>query len=99
MTSGRLDLLRHATQDRLHQPYRQVLFPSMQRLFEAALDGGALAVWLSGSGSALIALVEDDGAAVASAFEGAARVYGVAGHAEAVDLAREGARVVEGFLS
>lgn len=99
MTSGRLDLLRHATEDRLHQPYRQVLFPSMQRLFEAALDGGALAVWLSGSGSALIALVEDDGAAVASAFEGAARVHGVAGHAEAVDLAREGARVVEGFLS
>ena len=57
MTTGRLELLRVATQDRLHQPYRQVLFPAMPLLFDAALKAGALGVWLSGAGSALMALV------------------------------------------
>ena len=38
MTTGRTELLRVATQDRLHQPYRQVLFPAMVKLFDAALQ-------------------------------------------------------------
>ncbi len=95
ITTGRLDLLRTATQDRLHQPYRQVLFPAMPRLFEAALNAGALGVWLSGAGSALMALVQGDGDAVASAFNRAAEANGVAGRARVVDLVDEGATVVE----
>lgn len=95
LTTGRLDLLRTATQDRLHQPYRQVLFPSMNRLFDAALGAGALAVWLSGSGSALLALTNGTEDAVAAAFECTARASGVAGHARVVDLSAEGAAIVE----
>ena len=34
-----------ATQDRLHQPYRQALFPAMKLLFQAATDAGALGVF------------------------------------------------------
>ena len=93
MTSGRLDLLRTATQDRLHQPYREVLFPRMRDLFQAALSSGALAVWLSGSGSALLALTAGRAEAVAEGFTSAARAAGVAGRARVVDLAADGATV------
>jgi homoserine kinase len=95
MTTGRTELLRVATQDRLHQPYRQVLFPAMGKLFEAALAAGALGAWLSGSGSALCALTQENPNPVATAFEAAARAHGVAGRTQIVELAREGARIVE----
>jgi homoserine kinase len=91
IATERLDLLRIASEDRLHQPYRQVLFPSMPRLIGAALDGGALGAWLSGSGSALLALTRGSEMAVASAFEAAARANGVAGHTAIVDLDADGA--------
>ena len=95
MTTGRTELLRVATQDRLHQPYRQVLFPAMGKLFDAAVGAGALGVWLSGSGSALCALTQENPQTVATAFENAARANGVAGRTQVVELAREGARIVE----
>ncbi|MGH2458202.1 MAG: homoserine kinase [Chloroflexota bacterium] len=95
MATGRLELLRTATQDRLHQPYRQVLFPAMPRLFEAALGAGALGAWLSGAGSALMALAPDDAAPIVDAFERAARMNGVAGHALAVDLSATGAEILD----
>jgi homoserine kinase len=94
MTSGRLDLLRCATQDRLHQPYREVLFPKMGELFHAALAAGALAVWLSGSGSALLALAAGNEDAVAAGFTSAARTFGIAGRAQVVDLAMDGAEIL-----
>ncbi|MBX6771876.1 MAG: homoserine kinase [Chloroflexi bacterium] len=95
MTTGRLELLRVATQDRLHQPYRQVLFPAMPLLFDAALKAGALGVWLSGAGSALMALVQGDGGAVCRAFEETARANGVRGRAVEVRLSETGAVVTE----
>ncbi|HVC35488.1 MAG TPA: homoserine kinase [Chloroflexota bacterium] len=95
MATGRLELLRTATQDRLHQQYRQVLFPAMPRLFDAALDAGALGAWLSGAGSALMALVQGDAEGVIQAFDRAARANGVAGRAVAVDLSPAGATILE----
>ncbi|MBI2936383.1 MAG: homoserine kinase, partial [Chloroflexi bacterium] len=56
LACGKLDLLALATQDRLHQPYREKLFPSMRLIFRAALEAGALGVFLSGSGSSILAL-------------------------------------------
>ena len=94
LLDGRLDLLRTATQDRLHQPYRQTLFPEMYSLFDAALEAGALAAYLSGAGSALLALtLQTDTEAVARAFELKAAALGVSGHSRIVDICREGARV------
>ncbi|MCS7207770.1 MAG: homoserine kinase [Dehalococcoidia bacterium] len=54
--SRRWDDLALATQDRLHQPARQALFPAMPLIFKAALDAGALGVFLSGAGSSIVAL-------------------------------------------
>ncbi|MBI2172307.1 MAG: homoserine kinase [Chloroflexi bacterium] len=56
LATGAVEHLRVATQDRLHQPARQGLMPAMRLLFRAALDGGALGVFLSGAGSSVLAL-------------------------------------------
>ena len=69
-----------ATQDRLHQPYRQALFPPMKLLFQAALDSGALGVFLSGSGPTVMALTQGREMTVAYEMAEAARQAGVYGN-------------------
>lgn len=49
-------LLRHATEDRLHQPFRKALIHGMDDLFSCALSAGAIATAISGSGPTVIAL-------------------------------------------
>jgi len=56
LSTGRLDLLDAATQDRLHQKQRERIFPQMRLLFRAARQAGALGVFLSGAGSTVLAL-------------------------------------------
>lgn len=57
---GDLSLLRNATQDRLHQPYRLAKCAPARHALEAALDHGASAAWLSGSGPAIAVIVGSD---------------------------------------
>ena len=64
MQSGRLDLLREAARDRLHQPYRAPLVPGMSDVLEEGERAGALACFLSGAGPTLLALVCGDGEAI-----------------------------------
>ena len=73
MATGRLNDLVHATKDRLHQPYRQQLFPAMKVIFRAAVDAGALGVFLSGSGSTILALTHGREMTVAYEMAEAAR--------------------------
>ncbi|MFH1140094.1 MAG: homoserine kinase [Chloroflexota bacterium] len=58
LTTGRLEYLRVATQDRLHQPARQALMPAMRLLFHSALEAGAMGVFLSGAGPTVLALTQ-----------------------------------------
>jgi homoserine kinase len=53
-------LLRRATEDRLHQPLRLEASPTSAAAVQAALDSGAWAAWLSGSGPTVAILVDDD---------------------------------------
>ena len=53
---GRTENLRVATQDRLHQPARAELFPTMKYVMRAAESAGALCAFLSGGGSSVMAL-------------------------------------------
>ena len=55
MATGRFDLLRVLTVDRLHEPYRAAAFPQLPRLVQAARDAGAIGACLSGAGSTVIA--------------------------------------------
>lgn len=58
LASGRLDVLRHALRDRLHQPYRAALIPGMDIILRDAPDHGALGAVLSGAGPTLLMLVD-----------------------------------------
>jgi homoserine kinase len=92
--SGRLELLRVAMQDRLHQPYRSQLFPAMGAVFEAALSAGACGACLSGAGSAILAFATDRQSAIGEALERAASTRGVRGRWMVADVARSGAEVI-----
>jgi homoserine kinase len=59
----RFDLLAEATRDRLHQPHRLALIPGAADALDAAVEAGALAAFLSGSGSTLAAIATPDRAA------------------------------------
>lgn len=73
LTGGRPDLLDEATQDRLHQPYREHLVPGLNEVFAAARRAGAYGAALSGSGPAVLAFGEAPGIgpAMSQAFEAA----------------------------
>ncbi|MPZ18085.1 MAG: homoserine kinase [Luteitalea sp.] len=66
--AGRVDLLRTAVQDRLHQPFRTPLVPGLYdalRLEDPALVG----VFLSGAGPSISALVDGNSGPVVRLFE------------------------------
>jgi homoserine kinase len=66
--AGRGDLLRYATGDSLHQPYRAAVCALLPRLLPLAGQQGILSVTLSGAGPAVLLLLEDEaavGAAIA----------------------------------
>lgn len=57
---GQYELLRVATKDALHQQYRLPLIPGGEQVFELAQDLGAYAVYLSGAGPTIMAVVHRD---------------------------------------
>lgn len=60
---GDADLLARACHDRLHEPYRARLIPDYDSLRAAALEAGACAFMISGSGSTMLAVADGDEAA------------------------------------
>ncbi|MDP2936066.1 MAG: homoserine kinase [Dehalococcoidia bacterium] len=95
LATGRLDLLRVATQDALHQPWRKALFPAMEALFKAALDAGALGVFLSGAGPTILALTTHDSDLVAHAMREAAHIAKVPGCTRLARPSMQGAHLVD----
>ena len=94
MEGSRPEYLQIATQDCLHQPYRQAIFPAMRVIFKAAMDAGALGVFLSGSGSTILALTQGKEMTVAYEMFDAARLCGVAGRVEVTQPTAQGAHIV-----
>ena len=56
----RLDLLGEATQDRLTSPPRLLACEAAASAYRAALDAGAAAAWLSGSGPTVAVVAAED---------------------------------------
>lgn len=98
LQTGRYDLLGEAMEDRLHQPYRAQLFPALSDLLAAARAAGAYGACLSGGGSTVLALTAAGPAcaAVAAAFERAARAAELTGRAALLDIDTTGALVIAG---
>jgi homoserine kinase len=57
IATGRLDVLKEACLDRMHQPYRAPLVPGMEAAISNALEAGAIAAFLSGAGPSVTAIV------------------------------------------
>ncbi len=94
LATGRLDLLRVATQDRLHQPARQQLFPAMPKLFQAAVEAGAWGAFLSGSGPTILALATQGEEAIARAMAEVAHREDITGRTWVTQPTDVGAEVV-----
>lgn len=74
LETGNEELIAKAAQDRLHEPYRAKLIPDYALLRERALEAGAAAFVISGSGSTMLAICGSEPAAedVVDAVSGAA---------------------------
>jgi homoserine kinase len=82
LATGNAELLHTGFTDELHVPWRLPLIPGAPHAMRAALDAGAFAVTVSGSGSGLIAVCDPAGAtrvadAMARGFAAAAVATGV----------------------
>jgi homoserine kinase len=75
--AGRLDVLRAAVRDRLHQPYRARAIPGLSAIL-AFESPELIAVALSGAGPAVLALVQGDAAAAAARMRDAFAREGIA---------------------
>ena len=95
MATNHPEYLPVATQDRIHQPYRQPLFPAMKVIFQAALDAGAMGVFLSGSGSTVLALTKGREMTVAYEMAEAARQASVEGNVSVTQPTVRGAHLID----
>jgi homoserine kinase len=93
LTSGDAELLGWALDDRLHQPYRQVLIPGYAAVAAAARQAGASAVALSGAGPSLVAFATDHHAAIAEAMRAAFAGAGLAARIFVLAVDPRGAQV------
>lgn len=96
LATGRYDLLGRLTVDRLHEPYRAVVYPQLPAMVAAAREAGALGACLSGAGSTILAFTDSDAGAAAleRALAAAAAEADLAGRVRTVELRNDGARVV-----
>jgi|TARA_B100001964_G_scaffold137987_1_gene152146 homoserine kinase len=94
LSSGRLELLKYATDDRLHQPHRAHGFKAMPQLISAAIKGGAHGAFLSGSGPSVLALATGREVTISYEMTETARTLGVDGKAMILPVAQGGASVL-----
>ncbi|OUP07282.1 homoserine kinase [Collinsella sp. An2] len=59
LETGDTALIAAANDDRLQEPYRRALIPDYGAIRETCLAGGAKTLWISGSGSTLMAVTDD----------------------------------------
>jgi homoserine kinase len=98
MATGRFDLLRVVTIDRLHEPYRAEIFPQLPQFADAARKAGAIGACLSGAGSTVIAFSDSVRTItrIEGAFTAAAVDTDLAGRIVVVSPRNQGALVIAG---
>ncbi len=56
LSNGRLDLIKYAIKDKLHQPYRGDLIPGYYEIMDKCAELGSLGTYLSGAGPTIMTL-------------------------------------------
>lgn len=97
LQAGDFSMLRQATDDRLHQPYRLALIPGANFVRERAQAAGALATMISGAGPTLLALVgtDQDASLVGEAMQAGFAEVGIGSRYWLLQPDLEGARIVD----
>jgi len=99
LEAGRGELLKEATQDRIHQPYRARLVPGADRVLSLKgippeLERCVLSITISGSGSTMLALVDGQEDAVGKWMVGNFRCEGIQSRYMVLQPDRQGARML-----
>jgi homoserine kinase len=96
MATGRRDILRVLTEDRLHERYRAAVYPQLPRMVADARAAGAIGACLSGAGSSIVAFVDTVSgvARIESAFRAAAADSDLPGRVEVVAPRNAPAKVI-----
>ncbi|HUB68298.1 MAG TPA: homoserine kinase [Candidatus Methylacidiphilales bacterium] len=81
--------------DHLHQPFRETLVPGFAAILAAATEAGALGSFLSGAGSALMAITLGQADAIGTAMLDTAKKQGLPAKVLVLKADNEGAKVVE----
>lgn len=91
-----LELLRVALDDKIHQPYRSHLIPSMSEVFKIALEKGAYGTVISGAGSTLMAFANKtiDYHAIGMAMVNTFAKYDVPSKYHVLDVDHIGAKIL-----
>lgn len=92
LATNRLDLLRVASADRIHQPYRAPLVPGFAAMLALELPG-LLSVTLSGAGPSVLALVSENADGVAAALHDEFAREGLDSTAFVLNISAQGAAV------
>lgn len=95
LSSDKPELLKYAVQDKLHQPYRGKLIPGMEEIFDTAYKAGARGVFLSGSGSTIIALVDTDRQGLMPALKSFLDERSLKWELKYVDVSKQGAARIQ----
>lgn len=99
IASGRWDVLRFLTDDRLHEPYRAAAYPELPNLVAAARGAGAVGACLAGAGSSVAAFTigasETGLAEIGDAMVRVAAETDLRGWVQVLPAANAGARVIE----
>ncbi|MFW6174811.1 MAG: homoserine kinase [Chloroflexota bacterium] len=95
LCSGQLELLKDATEDRLHQPARSRVYRSLNTVIRAAMTGGAKGAFLAGAGPAVMALTAGREYTVAYEMTEAARLHGIDAKTRVVSPSDRGGHIVE----
>lgn len=96
--TGDRGLIRKATRDRLHQTYRASLVPGLTSILESkdlpkSIDHSLMGACISGSGSAIVALADDQYEGIAQWMSDIFRRHGLACTCLVLDLDSQGATV------
>jgi homoserine kinase len=96
LATGRYDLLSRLTVDRLHEPYRALVYPQLPRMVAAAREAGALGACLSGAGSTILAFADSMAGItrIEAAFFAASADTDLPGRVLVVEPRNTGARIV-----
>jgi len=95
LVKGEWEYLMLATEDKLHQKYRETLLPGMREAIESALKSGAKGAFLSGAGSGIVALAENKEEKIGKSMQKAFLKRGITSKIMTLRIDREGLKILK----